>query len=253
MLTVLILNIFSCNNNMKKPEETLKNIDREKVMMIYNEYSKIYSKIELEIKKQEIGGLDTELMGINLKLKTLLDELEEFELKKPESLEITKKMKQGTALMINFTETLDRKLDNSLITEYINTVNQINKEINTLMEKSNLRTDNSISEKIVYNPKKQEIKKTEDKKENKTQTPDLAGIKLNDLMNNPQLLDFYSKSDLRVLRNLIYAQKGYIFQDRELKNIFEAQPWYRGRYENMDAIKLTSKEKRFIEEIKKRE
>ena len=39
----------------------------------------------------------------------------------------------------------------------------------------------------------------------------------------------------------------------ELKNIFEAQPWYRGRYENMDAIKLTSKEKRFIEEIKKRE
>ena len=253
MLIVFILNVLSCNNNTKTSENILGNIEREKVTQTYNEYSKIYSKIELEIKKQEIGGLGTELMGINLKLKTLLSELEEVELKKPGSLEITKKIKQGTVLMINFTETLDKKSDDSLITEYINTVSQINKEINRLMEKSNLTTDNSISEKIAYNPKKQEIKKTEDKKENKTQTPDLAGIKLNDLMNNPQLLDFYSKSDLRILRNLIYAQKGYIFQDRELKNIFEAQSWYRGRYENMDSIKLTQREKKFIEEIKRRE
>ena len=157
---ILILNVFSCNKSMKTTESSLGNIENEKIIRVYNEYSKIYSKIELEIKKQEIGGLETELMGINLKLKTLLSELEEVELKKPGSLEITKKIKQGTVLMINFTETLDKKSDDSLITEYINTVSQINKEINILMEKSNLTTDNSISEKIVYSPKKQEIKKT---------------------------------------------------------------------------------------------
>ncbi len=256
ILIILIFNIFSCNNKMKITEESLENIEKEKVVFIYNEYSKIYSKIEFEIKKNEIGGLESELVGINLKLKTLLSDLNESNFKKTENLEIVKQIKQGTTLMINFTETLEKKSDNSLIIEYINTVSQINKNINILMERSNLTIDNDISEKIIFTPKRQEIKKIEEKenkKEINASITDLSGIKLNDLMNNPQWLDFYSKRDLRILRNLIYAQKGYIFQDRELKNLFEAQQWYTGRYGDMNSIKLTQREKNFIEEIKKRE
>ena len=256
ILIIFIFNIFSCNNKTKIEEGSLENVEKEKIVFIYNEYSKIHSKIELEIKKNEIGGLESELVGINLKLKTLLSEINEINLKKSENLEIVKQIKQGTTLMINFTETLEKKSDNSLIIEYINTVSQINKNINILMERSNLTIDNDISEKIIYTPKKPEIKKIEEKenkKEINTSITDLSGIKLNDLMNNPQWLDFYSKRDLRILRNLIYAQKGYIFQDRELKNLFEAQQWYKGRYEDMNSIKLTQREKNFIEEIKKRE
>ena len=256
ILIILIFNIFSCNNKMKIKEKSVENIEKEKIVFVYNEYSKMYSKIGIEIKKNEIGGLESELAGINLKLKTLLSELNDLNLKKTENLEIVKQIKQGTTLMINFTETLEKKSDNSLIIEYINTVSQINKNINILMERSNLAIDNDISEKIIYSPKKQEIKKIEEKdnkKEINTSVPDLSGIKLNDLMNNPQWLDFYNKRDLRILRNLIYAQKGYIFQDRELKNLFEAQQWYTGRYGDMNSIKLTQREKNFIEEIKKRE
>lgn len=56
--------------------------------------------------------------------------------------------------------------------------------------------------------------------------------------------------DLKVMRNEIYARHGYIFNTQEMKDYFNEQDWYYGRYKNVDKF-LTDIEKKNIEFIKK--
>ncbi len=64
----------------------------------------------------------------------------------------------------------------------------------------------------------------------------------------------YSKENLRILRNTIYAQYGYAFKNKELQDYFSQFEWYMPDPNlRMEQIKLTEKEQNFIDEIVKRE
>jgi hypothetical protein len=55
----------------------------------------------------------------------------------------------------------------------------------------------------------------------------------------------FSKSDLRILRNTIYARHGYIFRSRDLQEHFQKFEWYKGTKENVEN-ELTENERRII-------
>lgn len=64
----------------------------------------------------------------------------------------------------------------------------------------------------------------------------------------------YSKETLKILRNTVYAQYGYSFNSKDLKDYFSQFEWYiQDPNLTMEQIKLTEKEKKFIDEILKRE
>ena len=69
---------------------------------------------------------------------------------------------------------------------------------------------------------------------------------------NTDALNKYSKDQLRLLRNTLYAEKGYIFTG-DLKNYFDSKPWYHGHISNQDSIPLSSEEKVFVDAIKRYE
>ena len=56
---------------------------------------------------------------------------------------------------------------------------------------------------------------------------------------------------MRVMLNEIYARKGYIFQDADLKKHFQNEKWYRGRQRSLNKIKLSPIEIQNITFIKK--
>lgn len=57
--------------------------------------------------------------------------------------------------------------------------------------------------------------------------------------------------DLRIMRNEIYARKGYIFQNPDLSRYFSEQPWYRPRISG--DVPLTAIEQQNVMKIKTRE
>jgi hypothetical protein len=65
----------------------------------------------------------------------------------------------------------------------------------------------------------------------------------------PGILCFFSKDQLRIMRNEIYARKGFIFSAPDLKAYFGSKPWYAPRFASVDN-KLTALEKLNVEIIK---
>ena len=64
----------------------------------------------------------------------------------------------------------------------------------------------------------------------------------------------YAKETLKILRNTVYAQHGFSFNNKELQDYFSQFEWYIPDPNlTMEQIKLTEKEKHFIEEILKEE
>lgn len=61
-----------------------------------------------------------------------------------------------------------------------------------------------------------------------------------------------SKLDLKMMRNEIFARHGYIFKTKDMKEHFEHQYWYEGKYNDVSSM-LTSIEKKNVELIKKYE
>ena len=59
----------------------------------------------------------------------------------------------------------------------------------------------------------------------------------------------YSKWDLKIMRNEIFARHGYIFKTPEMKSYFAGQSWYVPLYDNVDHL-LTRTEKQNIQLIK---
>ncbi|RRJ90099.1 YARHG domain-containing protein [Paenimyroides tangerinum] len=51
--------------------------------------------------------------------------------------------------------------------------------------------------------------------------------------------------DLKVMRNEIYARHGYIFKTQEMKDYFNEQDWYNGKYKNVDKF-LTETERKTL-------
>lgn len=60
----------------------------------------------------------------------------------------------------------------------------------------------------------------------------------------------HTKTELRIMRNEIYARYGYIFKSKEMQEYFNKQPWYEASRENVDKY-LSDIEKANIELIKK--
>lgn len=46
-------------------------------------------------------------------------------------------------------------------------------------------------------------------------------------------IEYLDGSDLRILRNAIFAMHGYIFQSADLRNYFKRYWWYKPRYSNV--------------------
>lgn len=61
-----------------------------------------------------------------------------------------------------------------------------------------------------------------------------------------------TKTELKIMRNEIYARHGYIFKTSDLKLYFESQSWYTPRYSDVTSL-LTSLEKSNIEFIRRYE
>jgi hypothetical protein len=62
----------------------------------------------------------------------------------------------------------------------------------------------------------------------------------------------FSKPELRILRNEIYARHGYIFKSKDLQDYFSAKDWYSPKYEDVASL-LNTIEKQNVEFIKKHE
>lgn len=61
-------------------------------------------------------------------------------------------------------------------------------------------------------------------------------------------LKFITKDELRLIRNSIYAEKGYIFESNDLSTFFNSQTWYCPRYKNVDSL-ISTEERDFIDYI----
>ena len=71
--------------------------------------------------------------------------------------------------------------------------------------------------------------------------------------NKYEFLDAFSKDELGLLRNIIFARKGYIYKRGKYKEYFSNKSWYNPTIENENDIKLTDKQKELIEKIQKYE
>jgi len=59
-------------------------------------------------------------------------------------------------------------------------------------------------------------------------------------------------SELRIIRNEIFARHGYIFKSEDLAEYFGKQKWYKPQFDNVDSY-LTVDEKEYIKVIKQAE
>ncbi|NOU62009.1 YARHG domain-containing protein [Marinifilum caeruleilacunae] len=58
----------------------------------------------------------------------------------------------------------------------------------------------------------------------------------------PSILEKFSKVELRIMRNEIFARHAYIFKSNKMKSHFTSQDWYQGKAENVNS-KLSDLEK----------
>lgn len=68
----------------------------------------------------------------------------------------------------------------------------------------------------------------------------------------PKDLEFIPPSELRIIRNEIFARKGYIFKSNDLKNYFESKKWYKPLFKKVDHL-LTTLELENIKIIRQKE
>lgn len=68
----------------------------------------------------------------------------------------------------------------------------------------------------------------------------------------PSEIEKYTKRELKIMRNEIFARHGYIFKTEDMKTYFASQPWYKPIAHDV-SDKLTEIEKKNIELIKARE
>lgn len=61
-----------------------------------------------------------------------------------------------------------------------------------------------------------------------------------------------SKRELKIMRNEVFARHGYIFKTADMKNYFNQQSWYKGRYSNVNS-KLTDLEYKNVKMIQEYE
>ncbi len=63
------------------------------------------------------------------------------------------------------------------------------------------------------------------------------------------ILPYNLSSEIRLVRNELFARKGYIFQDTLLRDYFILKKWYSPKYSSLDSIVMTFDEKAFIDTL----
>jgi hypothetical protein len=118
-----------------------------------------------------------------------------------------------------------------------------NSDVNNFMDETNIEFQDKNKNVVI-------VQSTIGSKELLNQTVYNGDInELEKLIMIWQLCDF-SKNDLRILRNTIYAKYGYIFNSNELKEHFSKFSWYNGIFTNVDD-KLTIVDTENLELIQK--
>lgn len=134
------------------------------------------------------------------------------------------------------------------------------------VENKNIFIENDISkikineEKLIKsNVEKEWIKENVmyDDKNEKYYFNDLQILKLVEkvVIENSQekYLDYFSKDELSLLRNIIFAKKGYIYKKGKYREYFTNKSWYNPVFSEESDIKITDSEKKLIETLKKYE
>ena len=124
-------------------------------------------------------------------------------------------------------------------------IKSINQEINasdTSLASSNYKNNSNTTN----NAETQQ----QEKENSKIDVDNIYEIMDQVLNDNESLLYNYSPSELRIIRNTIYAKKGYIFKDKNLGNYFKSKSWYHESIYNENEVPLTSREKNFINIVK---
>lgn len=97
------------------------------------------------------------------------------------------------------------------------------------------------------------LKKIKGKEIAEVSEKELLSTEMLERLRNVKLTDSdlsgYSKEDLKILRNAIYAKYGYIFKSEELKNYFGKYDWYKAQYSDVSK-KLSPIEKANVKFIK---
>lgn len=132
----------------------------------------------------------------------------------------------------------------STTTNNTNSTNIKTNENNDTESNYNYSDETSSSEKTTENTNS----------ENELNLEDLNNLKYEVMDNeNESAFNKYNKKELRILRNMIYAEKGYIFKDEELSSFFNNKSWYTPEISNQDDIQLDDYDKQFILKLKKYE
>jgi hypothetical protein len=150
--------------------------------------------------------------------------------------------------------------------ENLNT--KIEKEITKEIPKENkqIKTEQDISEKVKENESIQEKEITKEKEPLKTDVnkPDVDTKKNSGTfpgkypegskryLDESDLIVYYGKDELKIMRNEIFARHGYIFKTDDLKSYFGKQSWYTPQRVNVDNL-LSNIEKKNIATIKSAE
>ncbi|MEI7485090.1 MAG: YARHG domain-containing protein [Ignavibacteriota bacterium] len=145
--------------------------------------------------------------------------------------------------------------------EKINT--KVDKEITKEVPKENqqTKTGQNITETVKEKETAQENKKIDksDVSKSSTETEKTTGgfpgkypegSKI--YLDESDLIVYYGKEELKIMRNEIFARHGYIFKTDDLKSYFSKQSWYRAERDNVDNL-LSNIEKKNIATIKSAE
>lgn len=65
----------------------------------------------------------------------------------------------------------------------------------------------------------------------------------------PEIIKYALSSEIRIIRNELFARKGYIFKNDFLKAYFNSKVWYIPRYSTMDTTTFTALEKEFLDTL----
>lgn len=65
----------------------------------------------------------------------------------------------------------------------------------------------------------------------------------------PEIIKYALSSEIRIIRNELFARKGYIFKNDFLKAYFNLRTWYRPRFSTMDTTIFSADEKDFLDTL----
>lgn len=67
--------------------------------------------------------------------------------------------------------------------------------------------------------------------------------------NHNEILKYCLSSEIRILRNEMFARKGYIFKDTFLNSFFKRESWYKPQFHSVDSIVFSHEEKILLDSL----